>query len=119
MQKCRLLIIIAYTFGFLPFICTSILQYGSLHIMRELEKNGHTFDSVVICGGLTKSRLFLQSHADILQLPVLVPHCAEPVLLGAAISAAAATPSKTLDLTRVVSMSGGAELISPNRNVFA
>jgi ribulose kinase len=55
-----------------------------------MEKSGHKFTELVICGGLTKSRLFLQTHADVLGLPVIIPSCKEPVLLGAAISAAAA-----------------------------
>lgn len=86
--------------------------------MSEMVKNGHSFDYLVICGGLTKSRLFLQSHADILQLPVLVPECAEPVLLGAAISAAASGGGTCQVEEFMKKMSGGAEVISPNQNMF-
>jgi len=84
--------------------------------MDRMEEEGYDFKELVICGGLTKSKLFLQMHADILNLPVLIPDCSEPVLLGAAISASAATtPDKPL--TSVMQkMAGKATLMNPNQS---
>ncbi|CAL8072387.1 unnamed protein product [Orchesella dallaii] len=88
------------------------LTYGSRHIKDEMEKAGHSFQELVICGGLTKSKLYLQMHADVIGLPVIVPDCAEPVLLGAAMSAAAATGTEVRDI--VSKMAGGCSVIQPN-----
>jgi len=88
------------------------LAYGSRHIKEEMEKAGHSFQDLVICGGLTKSKLYLQTHADAIGLPVVVPDCAEPVLLGAAMSAAAA--AETTELRDIVSrMAGGCTTLKP------
>lgn len=78
-----------------------------------MENAGHKFKDLVICGGLAKSRLYLQAHADATGLPVVVPDCAEPVLLGAAMSAAAAAESG--DLRDIVSrMAGGCKVLKPD-----
>ncbi len=44
----------------------------------------------MICGGLSKSALFVQTHADVLGIPVVLPDQTESVLLGAAMLGAAA-----------------------------
>jgi FGGY-family pentulose kinase len=89
------------------------LAYGSRHIKDAMEESGHEFNELVICGGLSKSKLFVQSHADCIGLPVIVPNCPEPVLLGAAISAAAAANSGEL-VDSLSKMAGGCNRINPN-----
>lgn len=80
-----------------------------------MEKAGHSFQELVICGGLKKSKLYLQTHADAIGLPVVVPDCAEPVLLGCAMSAAAAAAEGKEDLRNTVSrMAGNCNVIQPN-----
>lgn len=82
-----------------------------------MEKAGHSFQELVICGGLKKSKLYLQSHADAVGIPVVVPECPEPVLLGCAMSAAAAAIGGKEDLRDIVSrMAGDAEIIQPDLN---
>ena len=90
-----------------------------------MEKAGHKFTELVICGGLTKSKLFLETHADVLGLPVIIPACTEPVLLGAAISASAAYYGSDADdankddcsLEDIVNkMAGGCFIIEPNNS---
>ena len=46
-----------------------------------------------MCGGLSKNATFVQTHADVLKLPVVLPEVTESVLLGAAILAASAYES--------------------------
>jgi D-ribulokinase len=81
-----------------------------------MEENGYDFNELVICGGLTKSKLFLQMHADILCLPVLIPECSEPVLLGAAVSAQAAYASGETLSSVLHKMAGKASIIIPNED---
>jgi ribulose kinase len=91
------------------------LAYGSRHIKDVMEKSGHKFTELVLCGGLIKSKLFVQMHADILGLPVVIPACDEPVLLGAAMSAAAAAlPDLTL-IDVVAQMAGGCTKVLPKK----
>jgi len=89
------------------------LAYGSRHIKEVMEKAGHKFSELVICGGLTKSKLFLRMHADILQMPVVVPQCSEPVLLGAAMSAAAASIDSVTLQDILTKMAGGCSKVLP------
>lgn len=48
------------------------------------------FGSLLMCGGLSKNQLFVQTHADACALPVLLPEENEMVLVGAAILGACA-----------------------------
>lgn len=67
------------------------LQYGTKHIVQALIDSGRQeFQSILICGGLSKNKLFVQTHADVCSLPVLLPGETEAVLLGSAMLAACA-----------------------------
>lgn len=48
------------------------------------------FHSLLICGGLRKSQLFVETHAEACALPVLVPDEGEMVLVGSAMLGACA-----------------------------
>lgn len=48
------------------------------------------FESLLICGGLRKSQLFVEAHAEACALPVLVPDESEMVLVGSAMLGACA-----------------------------
>ncbi|CRL06265.1 CLUMA_CG019034, isoform A [Clunio marinus] len=65
------------------------LAYSTKHIIESLYKSGRKkFKSILICGGLSKNRLFLQTHADICGIPILISNEQESVLLGSAMLAA-------------------------------
>ncbi|XP_033226387.1 FGGY carbohydrate kinase domain-containing protein isoform X2 [Belonocnema kinseyi] len=66
------------------------ITYGTKHIIEALTLAGHKIEVVLICGGLSRSELFVQTQADVLGLPVLIPAEKEPVMLGAAILGASA-----------------------------
>ena len=75
-----------------------------------------------ICGGLSKNELFVQTHADVLGLPVVLPETTESVLLGSAILAATAASavkegaeSTITDI--MTSMGGGGKEVLPRPEV--
>ena len=94
--------------------CVQSLAYGIKHIHDEMKGYGtkagyffrstqslflmlHTlhrvsgFSVVTMCGGLSKSDLFVQTVADVLELPVVKPMASQSaVVLGAAMLGAAA-----------------------------
>jgi D-ribulokinase len=66
------------------------LAYGAAQILDALGARGYELDTIVMSGGAAKSRLVRQITADATGLDVIVPVCAEPVLLGAAMLGAVA-----------------------------
>lgn len=90
------------------------LACSTKHIISALEENGHVIKCLLLCGGLSKNLLYVQMHADITGLPVIVPYTPEPVLVGSAILAASASKYYSSVLTAMSSMSGKGSLIKPN-----
>ncbi|CAB3381641.1 Hypothetical predicted protein [Cloeon dipterum] len=89
------------------------IAYGTKHILDAMQSHGHKFSCALICGGLAKNALFVQTTSDVLGIPVLLPQELESVLLGAAIlgaTAAGAYPSVQEAATK---MCGGAARIEP------
>ena len=43
----------------------SFFQHGTRHIIESLNKAGHRINTLLLCGGLTKNELFIQTHADV------------------------------------------------------
>lgn len=67
------------------------LAYSTRHILDELYKAGRErFTSVLICGGLSKNEVFVQTQADALGIPIGLPETKEAVLLGSAMMGACA-----------------------------
>lgn len=67
------------------------LAYGTKLIIDQLYKAGRQkFSAVLMCGGLSKNEVFIQTHADVLEMPIGLPHTTEAVLLGGAILGACA-----------------------------
>lgn len=68
------------------------LAYQTKHIINSLYNSGRTqFRSIIICGGLSKNKLFVQTQADICEIPVAISYETESVLLGAAMLGATAS----------------------------
>jgi ribulose kinase len=61
-----------------------------------MTEKGHVFDSIFICGGFANNKLYMQCHADITGLPVVLTDEKECVLLGSAMLAAAASTGHQL-----------------------
>jgi ribulokinase len=59
--------------------------YGTEHILRTMRENGFEPEEGVVCGGPTKSDLWMQMHADVSNLPVSFTRVPEAPTLGSAI----------------------------------
>lgn len=88
-------------------------QYGTKHILEELERHSTNdkIEAVLICGGLSKNEVFLQTHANVIGLPVLVPDETESVLLGSAMLGASVAGFYPDLQTAVMRMAGAAKHI--------
>lgn len=94
-----------------------VLQYGTRQILETLKSSGYEkISSVVMCGGLSKNPVFVQTQADILGLPVLCPNETESVLLGSAILGACAAGLFCNMNEAIHSMAGRAGLVTPDED---
>ncbi|XP_068245693.1 FGGY carbohydrate kinase domain-containing protein [Palaemon carinicauda] len=90
------------------------LAYGTRHIIEQLSSFGHAISSVLMCGGLSKSQLFIRIHANALGIPVFIPNTKQSVLLGSSMLGAAASSKEFPDLiSAAVAMGGSAEAFEP------
>uniref|UniRef100_A0A8D2L684 FGGY carbohydrate kinase domain containing n=1 Tax=Varanus komodoensis TaxID=61221 RepID=A0A8D2L684_VARKO len=67
------------------------IALGTRHIVETMQAAGHRVNTIFMCGGLSKNPLFVQMHADIMGMPVVLAEEVESVLMGAAILAACAS----------------------------
>ncbi|KAI8123419.1 FGGY carbohydrate kinase domain-containing protein [Lucilia cuprina] len=90
------------------------LAYGTRHIIDNLLKHQRVpFNILLFCGGLAKNALYIQCHADICQLPALIPDEQEMVLVGSAmLGACAAKVYENLE-SASAAMGGTGKLIIP------
>ncbi|XP_040483166.1 FGGY carbohydrate kinase domain-containing protein isoform X5 [Ursus maritimus] len=66
-------------------------MFGTRLIVEAMEAAGHSLSTLFLCGGLSKNPLFVQTHADITGMPVVLSQEAESVLVGAAVLGACAS----------------------------
>lgn len=66
------------------------IAMGTENTLKFMRDAGHEVDAIHVGGGTAKSDLWLQMHADVSNVPVLVPKFTEATLIGSAISAATA-----------------------------
>ncbi|XP_065214950.1 FGGY carbohydrate kinase domain-containing protein-like [Planococcus citri] len=94
------------------------LVYSTKFIIDTMKKAGHhTMESIFICGGLSKNKLFVKTHANAIGLKVLVPEQEESVLLGAAELGATAAGIYPNLQQAMLNMAGAAKVEMPNLNV--
>ncbi len=63
------------------------VAYALRHVAEELLESGARIDEVRVCGGQALSEDWNQIKADVLGVPVAVPHVREAALMGAAVLA--------------------------------
>ncbi|SIQ95954.1 ribulokinase [Rhizobium sp. RU20A] len=63
------------------------VAYGTANILRTLAGNGVPVETMVVCGGATRSAFLLQMHADVAGIPIIVPKVPDATAFGAAIAA--------------------------------
>lgn len=74
-----------------------------------------TVREILMCGGLSRNRLFLQSQANVVSLPVYTSTEDDPVLIGAAmLAASAAKPHLTALRDAVITMASNARTVCPS-----
>lgn len=97
-----------------------MLQYGTKHILEEIERSRKRKDieSVLICGGLSRNPLFVRTHANALGLPILIPKQSDSVLLGAAELSATVAGFYSSIQEAVLKMAGPAEPAKPNMDIL-
>ncbi|RLU14860.1 hypothetical protein DMN91_012747 [Ooceraea biroi] len=93
------------------------LTYGTKYIIETLTAAGHNIEGILVCGGLSRNRLFIQTQADVLSLPVLCPVEQESVLVGAAILGACATKKYSMHET-IKRMAGTANIVKPASDCY-
>lgn len=64
------------------------VSFGSALIFETMRANGFSPEEIVICGGATRSDLWLQIHADTAGLPLVLTEVPDAPALGSAILAA-------------------------------
>ncbi|OFR31649.1 FGGY-family carbohydrate kinase [Actinomyces sp. HMSC065F11] len=62
--------------------------YGTAHTLKAMSDAGLQPTELVAAGGATKSRDWMQMHADVTGLPVVLPEVGDAVVLGSCILAA-------------------------------
>lgn len=67
-----------------------------------------------MCGGLARNDMFVQTLADVLGFPLLLPAESESVMLGAAILGACAASSFPSVHQAIQSMGGSAVSVAPS-----
>lgn len=95
------------------------LGYSTKHIIESLYKAGREkFKAILICGGLSKNKLFVQTNADVCGIPLLISSEPESVLLGAAILGAKASGTFPNLITAIKELSNEAFKIEPDKSSF-
>ena len=90
------------------------IAYGSEHIFRVFRSSGYTVKEIVAAGGPTRSRLWMQIHADVSGVPIYLSQTPDAPALGSAILATVAAGLYTDIVTAAGQMSRIADCIEPD-----
>lgn len=73
-----------------PHLFRAIMEgvaYGTELILRTFRESGFMPEKIFACGGATKSKLWMQIHSDVSNIPIYIPKEPEATCLGSAILA--------------------------------
>jgi FGGY-family pentulose kinase len=101
----------------LYYATVQALAYGTRHIVDALRARGFDLRALVAVGGDTKNTLFVQEHADVVGMPIVLPHQTESVLLGSAMLAAVASGDRATLSDAMATMSGHGTHVLPSNDV--
>eukprot|EP00049_Salpingoeca_infusionum_P002635 m.58530 g.58530 ORF g.58530 m.58530 type:complete len:179 (-) comp11698_c0_seq5:158-694(-) len=74
----------------ISYVATIVaLALETRHIVEALNEGGHDLKCIIACGGLTKNKLYMQCHANALQIPIHVAS-GNAMTTGCAVGAAVA-----------------------------
>jgi len=114
---------IAPTFDGLAALFLAAIQalaYSTKSILLHMKKElGFEIHDLVVCGGLSRNRIFTQTIADVLQIAVKFPANPEAVSVGAAILGASASGilGDFRQAARALNKENREETIRPNDNL--
>ncbi|XP_013418272.1 FGGY carbohydrate kinase domain-containing protein [Lingula anatina] len=89
------------------------LAYGTKHILEALKAAGHQVEMMFMCGGLAKNSVYVQTHADVTGIPIMLPDQTESVLLGSAILGALASGDFNSIQDAMAKMCGAGKIVYP------
>lgn len=92
------------------------LAYGTRHIIDEMKKAGHSVEIIYMCGGLSKNSLYVETHANVLGLPVVLPLEEESVLVGSAVLGASVSKDFSTIQDAMLSMCGEGTVTEPSKS---
>ncbi|KAI5104686.1 FGGY carbohydrate kinase domain-containing protein, partial [Silurus meridionalis] len=87
---------------------------GTRHILDAMREAGHDITTLFLCGGLSKNPLFVQIHANVTGLPIVLPAEREAVLVGAAVLGACASQDYTSIQEAMEKMASIGEVVQPD-----
>ncbi|XP_036452936.1 FGGY carbohydrate kinase domain-containing protein [Colossoma macropomum] len=87
---------------------------GTRHVLDAMREAGHDITTLFLCGGLSKNPLFVQMHANVTGLPVVLPAEREAVLVGAAVLGACASCDYSSIQEAMEKMGKVGKVIQPN-----
>nr|XP_056700216.1 FGGY carbohydrate kinase domain-containing protein isoform X5 [Euleptes europaea] len=90
------------------------IALGTRHIVETMQTAGHHVNTLFMCGGLSKNPLFVQMHADIMGMPIVLAKEVESVLMGAAILGACASKDFTSLQDAMEKMGRVGKIVLPN-----
>ncbi|XP_040613082.1 FGGY carbohydrate kinase domain-containing protein isoform X4 [Mesocricetus auratus] len=91
------------------------IAFGTRFIIEAMQAAGHSLSTLFLCGGLSKNPLFVQMHADITGMPVVLSQEVESVLVGAAVLGACASGDFTSVQEAMARMSKVGKVVFPSR----
>lgn len=90
------------------------VAFGTSLILDRMESAGVPIQEIRVCGGPSRSPLWMQIHADVSGKPIMLPREPESVLLGSAMLAALGAGLYPSLQDAAAAMSGSARLIQPD-----
>lgn len=90
------------------------IALGTENILRAFVQAGFRPAELVVAGGATRNPLWLQIHADVSQIPLVVPEVRDAVALGNAVLAATAAGHFPDVRAGAAAMSHGATRVEPD-----
>ncbi len=90
--------------------------YGTAHILRAMHAGGFDVHQFVACGGATKSREWMQIHADVTGVPITLTEVGDAATLGSAVLAAVGAGIYSSIQEAGRAMVHETEVITPNQS---
>jgi len=95
------------------------VAFGAALILEKMEEAGVPIEGIRVCGGPSRSALWMQIHADVTGKPIALPREPESVLLGSAMLAALGAGLYPTLQEAAGAMSGTAGTILPDAGKHA